>query len=179
MLSVDNTPEHILLGLPSKINASLDEFLIPFIGDPITWPLRNRANALLFFKGRLSEEGRRFRDQAIRCDDCRLGEHVIQRATQCTEPPSPLSIDAVDSMAPDAPNAFSDGSVIGPSSAAPVGSFGVWVPGRGSYLPAESELTFTKVIDWPARKHCESNEASPEGRTKWIPEASLAQRLGC
>ena len=33
-LNPGNTPAHVLLGLPSKIDASLDEHVIPFIGDP-------------------------------------------------------------------------------------------------------------------------------------------------
>ena len=55
-LSPANTPTHILLGFPPKIDARLDEFLIPFIGDPIGWPSYCKANALLYHHGRLCED---------------------------------------------------------------------------------------------------------------------------
>ena len=139
-LNIDNTPVHILLGLPSKLDASLDEFLIPWIGDPFARPHQNEANALLFFKGRLTDDGRRYRDHAVLAGKCKLAEHVIQLATQRTGPPEPLNIRKAEEVAPSAPNAFSDGSVVGPSSSGPVGSFGVWVPGRGSYSPEEEEI---------------------------------------
>ena len=146
-LNAENTPAHILLGVPSKIDASLDEFLIPLIGSPMARPPQNRANSLFFFSGRLSEEGRLVRDRAIVEGNCTLGEHVIQWATQCTGPPHQLCIDRVKEAAPDSPNAFSDGSVVGPSSSAPVGSFGVWLPGRGSQAPEEVELPFVRILE--------------------------------
>ena len=154
-LNADNTPEHILLGMPSKLDASLDEFLIPYIGNSLARPPQTRANAMLFFKGRLSEEGMLARDCAIADGHCRFGEHVIQWATQCTGPPDQLCIDKVVEVAPDAPNAFSDGSVVGPSSSGPVGSFGVWLPGRGNLAPDKEEMPFVKIIN--------STLGSPDG----------------
>ena len=152
-LSPANTPAHVLLGFPPKIDARLDEFLIPFLGEPSGWPSHCKANALLFHHGRLREDACELRDEAILQQGCTLGEHIVLHHTQQCGQPDKLLIEAVSDAAPSEPNTFTDGSVVGPTSSTPVGSFGVWIPGRKAQRPSEQELAFTGIIDWPASPH--------------------------
>jgi hypothetical protein len=84
-LGISNTPAHILLGMPSKLDASIDEFFFPFLGEPLARPTAARA-PLLYFGGRLTEDAKRLRDEAIEMQKCNLGEQVVMHATQCTGP---------------------------------------------------------------------------------------------
>ena len=139
----------MLLGLPSKLDAKLDEYLVLFLGDPISWPVPNRAKSLLFFRGTLDDAGKALRDYAVVDHGCKLGEHVVQLFMQRNGGPESLCIEKESSAAPCEPNAFSDGSVVSPFSQCP------WAPLEFGFLD------MMHIVSWPTNSSSQSSSTGP------------------
>ena len=110
-LNPNNTPAHILLGLPTKLGCHLDEFFFPFIGPHLEWPVLNENSKLLAFRCAPSRDASELVRDAEASTGLTLGEQVMQMLTQTTGPPDALDVEPEIDAAPDHPNGFS----VGPS----------------------------------------------------------------
>jgi hypothetical protein len=116
-----------LLGLPTKISLDVEGAIIKFIGDRAAWPAASE-HGLMFLNKWPTVQAMDFVSAMLAAHPFSLAEHAIMQATLLTGPPDELDIEPVAEAAPEQPNVYTDGSVTGPRSSSPIGSFGVWIP---------------------------------------------------